>query len=74
MRNLVYKIDDICDTELFHSKLRKKLSWIKDTNYFESNEEMNFRSFLVLDRKFPGMGNSTDSNTIEQSQLNQIIK
>ena len=54
MRNILSKINDVDDSN-FHKKLNKKLQWIKGVEPFSALESNNFRTILILDRKFPGL-------------------
>jgi hypothetical protein len=53
MLNLQSKIGDL-DTEGFHSKVAKKLKWLRGTELFSSIPERNFDKFLMFDRWTPG--------------------
>jgi hypothetical protein len=54
LRNIVCNIGDI-DSERFHSKLKKKIEWVRGTSLLKHLPEESFVGVIILDRVFPGM-------------------
>jgi hypothetical protein len=54
LRNIVGKIGEE-DSEAFHSKLRRKIEWVQNTQLFAGVPRSQFMGLIVLDRVLPGM-------------------
>lgn len=54
LRNIISKTG-VQDSERFHSKLAKKVTWIEETNHFPSGTQI--VGLIVLDRMFPIVNN-----------------
>ncbi|KAB0442525.1 hypothetical protein [Lysinibacillus fusiformis] len=52
MKNIMGKTGSL-DTEGFHSKLKDKINWLKNTIEFSGIPDINFYGLIVLDRKLP---------------------
>jgi hypothetical protein len=52
--NIAQKIGE-ADAEAFHSKLRRKIAWLRNTDLFSVLPIRGMSGMIVLDRKLPGM-------------------